>query len=143
MSEPTSGARVRRLALDPAFVRFLVSGGANTALGFVLFHSFFRLLGGRAGDAGRAQAMSYAIGIALSYGVNRRWTFRSEGAHSRHLPRFVTAHLCALALSSTLMALGVARLGAPASVWWVVVTGVTTVLNFAAQRRWVFAASGA
>ena len=101
---PAERSLARCLPVDPAFLRFLVTGGANTALGFVLFHAFFRLLGGGAGDAARAQALSYAIGIAASYAVNRRWTFRSEGSHGRHLPRFVAAHLCALALSSTLMA---------------------------------------
>lgn len=122
--------------------RFLLIGGLNTALGYVLFRLFLHALGDRPAAAGAAQAGAYAVGIALSYAANRRWTFRSDGSHRRALPRFLAAQLGALALSTSLTQLGVTALGLPPSVAWVLVTGVVTVVNFLTQRYWVFPARG-
>lgn len=121
------------------FARFLLTGGANTAVGYVIFRLLLQLLGNGRGRAGLAQAMAYAIGIAASYVVNRGWTFRSDGAHRHELPRFVAAHLAALALSSGLLQLAVTRLAAPVTVCWIGVTAIMTLVNFTVQRHWVFA----
>lgn len=123
--------------------RFLLAGGANAALGFVLFHALLRALSGRPAAAGLAQAVSYGAGVAVGYAVNRRWTFRGAGGrpHARTLPRFLATYLTTLALTSAGMQLGVGRLGLRPSVCWVLVTGAATVVNFVAQRYWVFAPS--
>lgn len=120
-------------------MRFLLAGGANTLLGLVLFRAFHALLQGRPYAAATAQALSYAIGVALSYAVNRGWTFRSTGRHGRALPRFLVAHLGALLTSAALIQLAVSTVGLPPIAAWFLATAVTTVLNFVAQRFWVFA----
>lgn len=125
-------------ALAAPALRFLVVGGLNTALGFVLFHALLRAFGGRPNAAGLAQALAYAAGIAISYAANRGWTFRTAGAHGRAVPRFVAAQLTSLALSTALVQFGVAVLGLAPTVCWVLVTGLTTVLNFMSQRYWIF-----
>ena len=137
-ARPDVGAPRRRLGEQP-FVRFLVTGAANTAVGFVIFRVLLQLLGNGRGRAGLAQAMAYAIGIAASYVANRGWAFRSDGAHRHELPRFVAAHVGGLALSTALLQLAVTRLAAPVTVCWVGVTGIMTLVNFTVQRYWVFA----
>lgn len=125
-------------ALASPALRFLVVGGLNTALAFVLFRALLRALGGRPGAAGRAQALAYAAGIAISYAANRGWTFRSDRAHRGALPRFVAAELCALSLSATLVHLGTGVAGLPPSLSWLGATATTTVLNFVTQRYLIF-----
>ena len=39
-----------------------------------------------------AVAICYVLGVALSYTLNRQWTFKSTSAHSRDLPRFLAAY---------------------------------------------------
>lgn len=129
----------RALLASPA-LRFLVVGGANTALGYALFRALLHGLGARPHAVALAQATAYVIGVGVAFFANRRWTFRSSGTAGRELPRFLAAHLGALTLSSLLMQAGVARLGLPVALCFVLVTGVTTVLNFTTQRFWVFAA---
>ena len=126
-----------RVLLDASFARFLVVGGANTALGAALFWAFLRVYAGHRYAAPLAQATTYVVGVAISFVANRRWTFRSDGAARGELPRFLTAHLGALTLSTGLIQLG-ASAGLPVAVCFVATLGVTTVLNYAVQRLWVF-----
>lgn len=39
-----------------------------------------------------ASGLCYGLGVALSYLLNRRWTFNSQGAHRQDLPRFILAY---------------------------------------------------
>lgn len=129
-------------ALRASGIRFLLVGGANTALGFCTFRLALRALGDRPAASGLAQAISYAIGFCISYALNRRWTFSAAGgAHRRAFPRFVAAQLGALALSTSLIQIGVLRAGLRPTISWVLATGIVTVVNFTTQRFWVFSAT--
>lgn len=140
-SAPLADPGVRRAAS-----RFLVAGGLNAALNYVLFRGLLAVLDGRPGAAGLAQGVAYAIGVAVGYVVNRRWTFGAgEGpghAHGRALPRFLAAYGVTLVVGAGLVEAGV-RAGLGPTTSWVLATGVTTVLNFVAQRFWVFPEGGA
>ena len=131
------GPGLRASVAAPA-ARFLTVGALNTALSYALFRSFLALLGGRASAAALAQAGSYAVGIGISYAANRMWTFASDRAHRRALPRFVAAQFCALWISATLVHVGTVVLGLSPSLSWAGATGVTAVLNFLTQRYVVF-----
>jgi putative flippase GtrA len=50
-----------------------------------------------------ASGLCYAIGLTLSYLINRRWTFDSTGNHSSDLPRFLAAY--GLGLGVTLLSM--------------------------------------
>lgn len=39
-----------------------------------------------------ASGLCYCLGLAMSYALNRRWTFRSVTTHRRDLPRFLLAY---------------------------------------------------
>lgn len=39
-----------------------------------------------------SSTICYAIGVALSYIFNRRWTFNSKSMHQKDLPRFLFAY---------------------------------------------------
>jgi putative flippase GtrA len=136
-ADPPADRRSERARLFATGARFLVSGAINTAVGFVIFRVLLVLYGALPGAIAAAQATAYAVGIVISYVMNRRWTFRSE--HGHQLPRFLIAHLGALVLSSALLQGGVSLLHLPLMLCFVLVAGITTVMNFVAQRYWVFA----
>jgi putative flippase GtrA len=119
-------------------VRFLVSGGLNTAATFLLFRVLLHLVGRRPGAPAVAQATAYAVGIALSFALNRGWTFRAQGRPGQ-LPRFIAAHLGSLTASAALMELGVTHAGLSPTVCWLLLVGPITAVNFTLQRYWVFA----
>ncbi len=39
-----------------------------------------------------ASGISYVIGVALSYLLNRQWTYQSKNSHARDLPKFLVAY---------------------------------------------------
>lgn len=74
-SAPTPVAHPRRLR--GAFVRFLLSGAVNTAATYVLYLLLIRLLPYRT-----SYTIAFIAGIALAYGLNRFFVFRSKGGLS-------------------------------------------------------------
>ena len=133
----TRAAQVLEAMDSPSFRRFLVSGGLNTALTYLIFRGVLHLLGPRPGAAAAAQATGYACGIVFSFVANSVWTFRVRMTRGP-FARLVTAQLSLLALSSALVELGVGggRLS-PTLVWLLLVVPMT-LLNFGVQRYWVF-----
>lgn len=127
-----------RTLLALPLVRFILAGGANAALTSALFWGLLRAFAASPHAAGLAQATSYGVGIVLSFAVNRRWTFRSEGAVRGEAVRFVVAHLSALTLSSLVLQAAISKGHMPVAPAWLGVAALTTVANFVVQRRWVF-----
>jgi putative flippase GtrA len=78
--------------------RFLFVGIANTLVGLAVIFAAKALAG--AGDLA-ANASGYAVGLVLSFTLNRNWTFRDRGRLSpaalRFLLAFALAYLANLA----------------------------------------------
>ncbi|MDG4881168.1 GtrA family protein [Mesorhizobium sp. WSM4884] len=80
-------------------LRFGVAGVANTALGYTVI-----LLGLAVGLGDVvSNALGYAVGLALSYALNSRWTFRRDGSAKRlavlkYFLTFVVAYSANLAI---------------------------------------------
>jgi len=117
------------------FARFVVVGVFNTAIGLACIFAAKALLGW--GDLA-ANAAGYAVGLAVSFALNRSWTFRDRGRISPALLRFLGAFLLAyLANLATVFALrdigGIDSYVAQAA-------GIVpyTVLFFLASRAFVF-----
>jgi putative flippase GtrA len=84
-------------------LKFGAVGIANTALDIGLF-SVLTLSVGLQAPA--ANVVSYSSGIALSFVLNRAWTFRDRNRQRpwRRLVLFVTGNLVGLALSTAVVA---------------------------------------
>lgn len=85
-----------------------------------------------------SNVIGYLCGLACSFALNRRFTFRSEGRIRRELPRFLLAFLLAYASNLAVLLIGLhgLRLGAVAAQ---LVAAVTyTAVFFALSRRFVF-----
>ena len=78
-------------------LRFGLVGLANTAIGLIAIYSAIFFF-----DAGpvAANAFGYALGMGVSFLLNRIWTFSDSQAISKVLPRYLFA--AALAYSSNL-----------------------------------------
>ena len=75
----TGPTRAGGALLGRPSVRFVLAGGANTVLGYLVLRALLAGFAGRPYAVALANAVAYAIGIAVSFVTNRRWTFRSAG----------------------------------------------------------------
>ena len=75
-----------------AAAKFGIVGIANTVVGLVVVYLLKWMLG--AGDV-LANASGYLIGLAISFILNRQWTFRHGGAIASALLRFLSVFLVA------------------------------------------------
>lgn len=120
------------------FLKFNAVGLVNTAVDFAVF----TILHAAGVGQGIAQVLSYSAGMANSYALNRRITFKGQAAGTggrRQLFRFIVLNLSVLGLSVILM-YGMTSNGVPVLLAKVLVTGVTMVVNFIGSRLWVFRA---
>jgi putative flippase GtrA len=83
VTRPTAHTSEVRLSISA--IRFLMVGGANTAVGLALIYAA-KWLGA---DDVPANAIGYAVGLTLSFSLNRRWTFRYVGRTASALARFI------------------------------------------------------
>jgi putative flippase GtrA len=88
-----------------------------------------------------ANLLGYAAAVIVGYTVHSRWSFRGHGRRdnlARTGGRFVIVSLVSLALNSLWVWLFVERLGGPT--WWPMpfMLGVTPLVVFWLNRRWVF-----
>ncbi|MBM6594326.1 GtrA family protein [Microvirga pudoricolor] len=94
----------RYAPLAKQLVKFAVIGGCNTLLTLSIIVG---LSHGFGVSPYAANAVGYVCGLALSYVLNRAWTFRSHSDHRRSVPLFLlvfaVAYLANLATLAGLM----------------------------------------
>lgn len=142
----TGRARVTVLALDAApalparvagaqaeFLRFCVVG----ASGYVVNSALFWLL-----DRSLAYPVAFAVAFVCAatsnFGLNRAWTFRSDGRVSPQYARFLAVSLLALAVDLLVLSGLVELAGAPKLVAAAAAIVAATPASFAGNRLWTF-----
>lgn len=85
-----------------------------------------------------AMTAVFVLGVLCTYALNRRWTFRHDGAAARSAVRYAGAYLLAYAMNVAALALlvDVASLPHRAVMLGLIVT--TAGLIFVLQKFWVF-----
>jgi len=134
--------RERRVTVQ--FLKFNAVGLVNTAVDFTLYTL---LLFWGMGSLG-AHIISYAAGTLNSFVMNKKITFTDgEGAQDEResksilgqFIRFAVLNAAVLALSLMMLFVLSSAAGLHPLVSKVIVMAVTVCLNFAGNRRWVFA----
>ncbi len=116
-------------------VKFGLVGVANTALDLGIFSA---LTFGANFPPSLANVVSYSSGIALSFWINRSWTFRDRAARKRssQLAVFIAGNLAGLAISTAVVALLLKYTGPlPAKI---ISIGASFLWNFGFSNRIVF-----
>lgn len=122
----------RRRNLD-TLLRFATVGAITTLLDVVLFSA----LVAAAASPATANLVSYSCGIAVSYLLNRSWTFRVRHSSAQAL-KFCAATLTGLLISTALVA-ALATLMPPTLAKILSVPAVFA-WNYLTARLWVFRA---
>jgi len=87
-----------------------------------------------------AQAIAYGCGVLNSFLMNRKWTFKQQGALTKGLLRFVLLNLVTLGVTSACILIMHEQLGVSLWISKGVATLLGVVLNFVGSRWWVFRA---
>jgi putative flippase GtrA len=118
------------------FLRFLVVGAANTAITLLAYagaiHAGVRYLPAGAG--------AYSLGGVNGFVLNRSWTFSHTGRIGHTAIRYAAVTAIGVVLNLVLLRLTVA-IGVPRAGGEIVAVAPVTLLTFALNRAWAFAAS--
>jgi len=125
-----------RVLAGSSFFRFATVGVITTLLDFVLFAGLTQL--GQLAPA-VANIFSYCCGIALSFALNRHWTFGRIDSNS---PAFLEAMKFALSYAaglvlSTVLVYALAHV-MPALIAKTLAVAIVLIWNYSMSRYWVF-----
>lgn len=115
---------------------YTLIGGLATAVHYLVLVALVELadIG-----AGLAAATGATCGALAAYAGNRRFTFASEAAHARALPRFLLVAALGAATSAALVTAGTAWFGLHYLLPQAVATALVLLAGFTVNRRWTFA----
>lgn len=116
-------------------IRFAVVGLANTAIGMAAIYAVMYF--GGTGPA-IANAVGYAIGLAVSFLLNRIWTFRNPNPIRNVLPRYVMVAACSYGLNLTIVLTAVNGFGMNAYLAQLLGICAYTCIMFLGCRLFVF-----
>lgn len=115
--------------------RFLLVGGANFVLTFVVFYTLLRIVGA---DYLVALFTSWAIGMAFSYTLNFTWVFKPEEKleFRAHLAKYFAANLVSILLNMLALRLIVEATGHDP--FWVqcALIPLIVVFNYSTAKFW-------
>ena len=125
-------------------IAFLIVGGINTVVGFLLFVGFDLTIG-RAIDANAGTVAgslatlgaSHVVGVLFAFVMHRRFVFRVTGHVLRDLARFESVYLVALGINAVALPILV-HLGADRIIAQAGITIVTAVLSYVGHRYFSF-----
>jgi putative flippase GtrA len=115
-------------------VRFCSVGVVNTLLGLTVIWSAMHWLGL---SSTAANALGYAVGIFVSFILNRRWTFRSAAAGMGELPRWLLLSGVGYIANLTTLTF-IEALGANGYVAQLPAMATYTAVTYIGSRRYVF-----
>lgn len=119
---------VRLLPELRRFARYGIVGlGTNLSL-YLLFLLLLRL----AVSPITAAGICYVLGVAMSYLLNRRWTFASTDTHLRDLAKFFCAY--GLGLVSTMLTITLLLLWLPPELAQILNIGITAIVIYGCLR---------
>ena len=118
-------------------VRYALTGG----LASIVNIGVYWVLAARGMDPNLAWTLGYVAAVLVGYVVHSRWSFRGHGRRdnlARTGGRFVIVSLVSFGLNQLWVWLLVVQLGLPLWAPYPLVLGVTPLIVFALNRRWVF-----
>src|SRR6476469_974309 len=129
-------AGVRSLLGDQR-VRFVLTGGLNTAFGFLCFAAFQLAVGQHAGYMWTL-LLTHVTTVLFAFATHRRLVFNVTGSVLRDLWKFESVYLVALGVNALLLPLAVEVAGLPVLVAQAVITVVNAVLSWLGHSRFTF-----
>ena len=114
-------------------LKFLVGGGSAVLVDYVLY----RLLMYFGFPVSVSKCISYVVGAAVGFVINKLWTFESKYFSSMEIAKYILLYACSACANA-----GVNKFVLWLFNWqlfaFLCATGVSTVMNFLGQKFFVF-----
>jgi putative flippase GtrA len=131
------------------FSKFIIVGGINTGIDFLVLNAEMWLTGIHEGFGMIAlNSVSFAIATINSYFMNKRWTFedKKNNSESVKFSQFIAVSLIGMIINSTVVYFITTAIqpisGISPQLWAngakLIATGVSLVWNFIGYKLWVF-----
>jgi len=115
--------------------KFLVVGGINTAVDFIVLYIlvYFGML------ASNAKLISYPCGVINSYFMNRNWTFKQKQKKSiAEIIKFILVNVVSYGVNAGIFNICITALGIDMFFANCVATGFSLIVNFIGNKVFVF-----
>ena len=114
-------------------LRFLVGGGSAVLTDFITYHLLMRI--GVSVDI--SKAVSYVLGAAVGFVINKLWTFESKEFKISEIIKYIILYACSAAINTFVnsLVLGWFNIYILA---FLAATGTSTVINYIGQKFFVF-----
>jgi putative flippase GtrA len=137
----------KRLALrDGAlqFLKFCLVGGSGVLVNLAVFNATLLVLHSHRPAAGDylANGLGFLVAVISNYYLNRRWTFRSDGAVASEFAKFLAVSIAAYALNLGVFALFRSRLGLGPNLSQILAIAFVMPFNYLVNRLWSFRPAG-
>lgn len=117
--------------------RFAVAGVLNTVVGLSVI---FAVKLAFAAPEALANAAGYAVGLAVSFSLNRNWVFRSTAPARTALRRFLVVFALAYAANLAVVLVAAGTFGVNGYIAQTLGVGTYAVLSYLGSRVFVFRA---
>lgn len=114
-------------------LKFCVGGGSAVAADYL----FYRLLQYLGLEIWAAKALSYIIGAAIGFVINKLWTFGSKKFKTSEIIKYVVLYAASAGINAAVNSLVIWLTGIKILAF-LAATGVSTVINFLGQKFFVF-----
>ena len=118
-------------------VRFILVGGVNTIVAYLLFLAFEAAFGGR---YLLSLVLSYVFATLLAFALHRRFTFGVSGRHRlvADFLRFESVYVVMFVVNAVLLLLFIELAGWPSWLAQAVIVVITTVGSYLAHKFFTF-----
>lgn len=114
-------------------LRFLVGGGSAVVVDFI----GYRLLVALGVDMSVSKAVSYVLGAAVGFVINKFWTFECKELSVNEIVRYIILYLCSAMINAGVNFV-VVKLFQVTLLAFLCATAVSTIINFLGQKFYVF-----
>ncbi len=125
-------------AMNPLARQFAAFSGVGLVAAVVHYSVLIGLVETGLAEPLPANLSAYLAGGVVSYGLNRRYAFRSDRAHAEATWRFAVVAGVGFLLTGLFTHLLHDRLDAPYVIAALMTTGIVMLWSFAANRAWTF-----
>jgi putative flippase GtrA len=126
------------MLFDATFVRFIVVGVINTAVGYALILILFHLVGF---SYHISYLISYIFGFILSFFLNRRFVFFSQQSQLKEFLKFTLAFLFSYLASYALLFAMIESALLPTNIAFLLSMGLYSLLFYLLNRIVTFSSS--
>ncbi len=125
------------------FIKFCFVGASGVLVNLAVFNLTllaWRLVAGDTPTAAKylGNLLGFVVSVLTNYYLNRRWTFRSSGAVSSELPKFVTVSIAAYLVNLLVFTMALHVLHLSDNLSQLVAIACVMPINFVLNKLWSF-----